>query len=187
MAHWGCRACGFVVRNRAAEPAYCPRCGLTIFRILPAGDGAGASSRSATPPDRTPAGPVSPRGLTLELLGPSPHEPSPRKERRRARRVQPRTAVEVNVIPHGAILVRDISAIGMLVEYEQPFKYGDTYEAELRREDQQVRLRLQVIRSTVVRTNESRTSAICYHTGFQFLEPVPPDLFTVVSELAENA
>jgi hypothetical protein len=159
---------------------------LTIFGMLRAEDVAGAPSRPGAP-EGTPAALPSMRGLTLGLLGPSPLEP-PRKERRRARRVQPPTAVEVKVIPHGAILVQDISPVGMLVEYEQAFKYGDIYQAELGRDDQQVRVRLQVIRSTVVRAKDRDTgvSTIRYRTGFQFVEPIPPGLSAIVAELTDT-
>ncbi|MDH7500801.1 MAG: hypothetical protein QHH30_10530 [candidate division NC10 bacterium] len=81
----------------------------------------------------------------------------------------------------------NISELGLVVEQEAAFKFGMTYEAELRRSDQSLRLRLRVVRSSVVRTAGTGSSTIGYRTAFAFVDPVPPAFFTLIPELAEDS
>lgn len=86
---------------------------------------------------------------------------------------------------NGPLHVLDISTSGLAVEHESAFQFGSSYEAEIRRAEQKIRLRLQVVRSLVDPDAGKGHSAIRYRTAFQFLDAVPPAFFTLVPELCE--
>ena len=190
MSDWSCLFCGKAVRGKAQMPKYCSRCGLTLFKRLDA-DSPSASS-SEPPSDHGPSSPAtsvpepSP-DLRVTLLKPIPAAPVPRKERRGTKRVQPHQPLHIQFSLNQPLQVVDISASGLVVEQETAFKFGTTYEAELRRSDQSLQLCLQVVRSFVVRTAGASGPAIRYRTAFQFVDVVPPAFFTLIPELSEGS
>ena len=190
MSDWYCLLCRTAVRGATRMPTYCSRCGNTLFKRLEA-DSPSASC-GEPPSDHRPSSPVTSvpepsSDLRVTLLKPIPAAPAPRKERRGAKRVQPHRPLHIEFSLDQPLQVMDISASGLVVEQETAFKFGTTYEADLRRSDQSLRLRLQVVRSFVVRTVGTSGPAIRYRTAFQFVDVVPPAFFTLIPELSEGS
>jgi len=50
--------------------------------------------------------------------------------------------VEVHLLPHGPLRIVNISGSGVLIEHEQPLRFGQIYQAELRHAERRVRLRV---------------------------------------------
>jgi hypothetical protein len=108
------------------------------------------------------------------------------RERRRAKRIQPKEPVEVQ-FPRDALLkALDISETGLLVEDASPFKPGSICELDLRRSGRAIRLRVEVVRSVVAGGGKGSSTGIRYRTGFHFLENAPPAFFTLFGELSES-
>jgi hypothetical protein len=81
----------------------------------------------------------------------------------------------------------DISAYGLQIEHERPMRFGETYQAEVRHEDDRARVRVQVAWSALVPRTDGAPTAIRYRTGFQFLDPVPPALLATLAHLSEES
>lgn len=188
MSDWTCLICGKVIRGVSHEPHYCSHCGFSIFKKLEADSlssrSESSSIRELATPGTFPPPPIPHSQGTL--LKPSPPAHDRGKERRTAKRVRPREPLHVWVAFNKPLQVLDISTGGLLVEHERAFKFGSSYEGELRRSDQNIRLRFQVVRSLVTRPDRKSDSAIRYHTAFQFLDAVPPAFFTLIPELSES-
>jgi hypothetical protein len=81
--------------------------------------------------------------------------------------------------------VVDVSSVGLLVEHTVPLKPRGHCEVELRRSGQMVRLRGEVVRSFVIRS-EGTSGSLRYRTALQFLE-TPQEIFALVPELVEDS
>jgi len=190
MSDWVCIVCGREIRGTPRMPNYCSHCGFTLFKRSKTDSP--LSSRSSPPSNRGESSPVtsvpepSP-DFQVTLLKPIPPTPIPKKERRGAKRVQPSQPLQIQFSLNQALQVLNISLSGLVVEHETAFKFGTTYEAELRRLDQKLRLRLRVVRSLVVPTAGVSDSTIRYRTAFQFVDAVPPALLTLIPELSEGS
>ena len=177
MPDWICRLCNNRVRERTHPPEYCSRCGVGNFAI--AAERPRAESSGSSAPGLSPA-------LQLERLTVIPSvAPAPRRERRRARRVQPKTHLHVRLCQIALLEAVDVSSVGLLVEHSFPFKPRENCEVELRRSGQTVRLRGEVVRSFVVRRDGS-TGSLRYRTALQFLE-TPQEIFSLLPELVEDS
>ena len=132
------------------------------------------------------AGVLPPADLQLRRFSVLPEAaPAPRRERRRAKRVRPKEPVHVRLSWGPPLPILDISAVGLLVELTRLVKPGTRCEVELERSGQTVRLRGEVVRSSVASGTGSDTG-LQYRTAVQFLA-TPPALFTLVPELSEEA
>jgi hypothetical protein len=110
--------------------------------------------------------------------------PSPRRERRRAKRVRPKERLGVRLCQIAPLEAVDISALGLLIEHKSPFKPGCVCEVELSRSGQNVRLRGEVVRTFVANGGGSQ-AGLRYRSAVQFLE-TPPAIFELLPELCEE-
>jgi hypothetical protein len=178
MKDWVCQFCANIVRGRAHPPAYCARCGLGRFHLL------GAYTA-------WPSGQNTPRGSALlddlqirrfAVIPPATTKPA--RERRRAKRIQPKEDLKVRLCQIAPLEAVNISAIGLLIEHQTSFKPGSVCEVELWRSGQAVRLRGEVVRSFV--TNGGESGGIRYRTALQFLE-TPPGIYALLPELPQES
>ncbi len=191
MSDYVCRFCGHVVRGRARPPAYCPKCNLTFFVQLHASTEVGVPPPPSPSPAAPPSQPETAESVSqepmddsqLRRLLSSPTVKASRKERRAARRVQPSPPLELLLPRHVPIPVLDISTMGVLIEHESAFRFGETFDAEFRRAGRKVSLRAEVVRSAVSLVKSSSGSAIRYRTAFKFLDPPLPVLLALLPEL----
>jgi len=189
MSDWLCLFCRRVIRGVSDKPKFCPQCGLTLFRRLdtdsssPSGSGAPSGHRPSSHATSVPEPSPSFQATQPKPISPAP---APRKERRGSKRVKPCQPLQIQFSSNQPLQVLDISASGLIVEHEIGFKFGATYEAELKRSDKLLRLHLKVVRSLVVGKSGTSDSAIRYRTAFQFVDAVPPAFFTLIPELSEG-
>jgi len=189
MTGWICQHCRSIVWRRTGAPGSCPKCGLSKFE--PVADRPASPSRRGAPIPHEPGPsgptmPAPPADLQLRRFSVLPEAaPAPRRERRRAKRVRPKEPVHVRLSWGPPLPILDISAVGLLVELTRLVKPGTRCEVELARSGHTVRLRGEVVRSSVASGTGSDTG-LQYRTAVQFLA-TPPTLFTLVPELSEEA
>jgi len=176
MSDWTCQFCTNIIRGRSRAPAYCSRCGHASFqvdRISPHSRVAG-TVRPVAFPD------VELRRFTVLPDAPA----SPRRERRRGKRVRPKERLEVRLCQIAPLEAVDISAFGLLIEHKSPFTPGCVCEVELWRSGRKVRLRGEVVR-TFVADGGDRHTGLRYRSAVQFLE-TPPAIYELLPELSED-
>jgi hypothetical protein len=179
MSDWFCQACGNRIRGRAQLPAYCPRCGLNKFLRI---SGPAASQVPGPGKDTQTLGTSAPPSDT-SLRSPAPLSTAsgPHRDRRSAKRVEPKEPLEVRLSWYGPLHALDISASGLLVEHSRPFTPGTVFDVHLCRAGRRIQLRGQVVRSSGTAGGGS-PSAIRYRTGVRFLE-TPQAIFAFLPEL----
>ena len=177
MPDWICRLCNNIVRERNYPPVYCPRCGVGGFAV------ASEPSCSESSGSRTT---VLWPGLQLQRITVTPQvAPGPRRERRHARRIQPKARLDVRLCQIAILEAVDVSSVGLLVEHTTSFKPGMCCVVELRRSGQTVRLRGEVIRSFVVRSGRG-SGSLRYRTALRFLE-TPQTICSLLPELVDRS
>jgi hypothetical protein len=120
------------------------------------------------------------RRITPPSAGTGPH-----RERRGAKRVLPKEPVEVRLSWLGPLQALNISASGILVEHNTPFKPGAVCDVQLCRTGRTIQLRGQVVRSSGANGDGASRPAIRYRTGVRFLE-IPKNIFAFLPELSEG-
>jgi hypothetical protein len=176
VPEWICRLCNNIVRGGIYPPAYCARCGVGSFAVL------SERSRSVSSGSRTPA--LWP-GLQLQRFTVTPKvAPGPPRERRRARRIQPKARLDVRLCQIAVLEAVDVSSVGLLVEHTTSFKPGMSCVVELRRSGQMVRLRGEVVRSFAVRSGRG-SGSLRYRTALRFLE-TPQAIYGLLPELVDR-
>lgn len=177
MPDWTCRLCNNRVRERPRPPAYCPRCGVGNFAV--AGERTRSESSGSSAPVLSPALQLG-RFTVIPTVAPKAPQ-----ERRRARRVQPKTRLHVRICQIALLEAVDVSSVGLLVEHTFPLKLREHCEVELRRSGQTVRLRGEVVRSFVIRS-EGSSGTLRYRTALRFPE-TPREIFGLLPELVEDS
>jgi hypothetical protein len=177
---WICVFCGHIVRDRIYAPPYCALCGLSKFETARAGR-ASLHARPGVLP-RNPSA----QALLSSIQRRRPTLPiRPLRERRQAKRVEPKERLGVLLSRTAHVEALDISTIGLLVEHTGPFKPGSMCEVELWRAGQRVRFRAEVIR-TFVSTCGGRHGGIRYRTALRFLDAAQA-VFDLLPELREDS
>lgn len=179
MSDWICKFCGNTVRTRTQRPAYCPRCGLNKFEQT--SERPAASTRDIPELPQASRDPAPFPDFQFRRLRASTTVPGPHRERRRAQRVQPKEPLEVRLFQQAPLQALDISANGLLVEHSLPFPPGAVCDVELCRAGRTIRLRGQVVRSSLTGGGKGPV-AIRYRTAMEFLQ-APETIFAVLPEL----
>ena len=180
MPDWICRLCNNVVRERTHPPSYCPRCGVGNFAVATGRSAPRSRSESyGSSPTLSPA-------LEVERFTVIPNvAPQPRRDRRRAKRVKPKTQLHVHICQVALLGVLDVSSVGLLVEHTFPFKPCERCEVELRRFGKTIRLSGEIVRSFAVR-GQGNSGDLRYRTALQFFD-TPQEIFSLLPELSEES